>query len=69
MPLVEPAKIAEWQSAQKAKLKPLEDQLAAMTNAADKKKLSKQIQDVKGEKPPFDWALRTEATRAAAWGW
>ena len=57
IPLAEPSKIAEWQSAQKAKVKPLQDQLGAITNDADKKKISKQIEDVKNEKPRFEWAL------------
>ena len=57
LPLAEPARLAEWQTAQKTKLKPLQDQLGAITNDADKKKISKQIEDVKNEKPPFEWAL------------
>ena len=57
VPLAEPTKVKEWQLAQKAKLKPIEDQLVTATNDADKKKLSKQIEDVKGERPPFDFAL------------
>src|SRR5262249_1758453 len=57
VPLAEPAKVNEWQRAQKEKLKPLEDQLAATTNAADKKKISKQIEDAKNEPATFEWAL------------
>jgi hypothetical protein len=57
VPLAEPAKLKEWQAVQQAKLKPMEEQLAAATNDASRKALSKRIDDVKGEKPPFDWAL------------
>jgi hypothetical protein len=57
VPLAEPARLAAWRGAQQAKLKPLQDQIGAVTNDADKKKISKQIEDVKSEKPPFEWAL------------
>jgi Protein of unknown function (DUF1553)/Protein of unknown function (DUF1549)/Planctomycete cytochrome C len=56
-PLAEPAKLAEWRDTQKAKLAPLQEQLGGATNDADKKKLTKQINDVKAEEPPFEFAL------------
>jgi hypothetical protein len=68
VPLAEPARIAAWRDAQKAKLKPLQDHLTAVTNDAEKKKLSKQIEDTKNEKPPFEWALavRERGLKAAS---
>jgi hypothetical protein len=50
-------KLAGWRGAQEAKLKPLQDRLTAVTNDAEKKKLSKQIEEMKDEKPPFEFAL------------
>jgi hypothetical protein len=57
VPLATPAKVQEWQQTQLARLKLLEMQLTGLTNAVDKKKLSKQIEEIKGERPPFQWAL------------
>ena len=57
IPLAEPARLKEWQAEQQAKLKPMEARLAATTNDPARKALSKQIDEVKAEKPPFEWAL------------
>ncbi len=57
IPLAEPAKLTEWRGAQEAKLKPLQNRLTGVTNEVEKKKLSKQIEDMKDEKPPFEFAL------------
>ncbi|MBI3414258.1 MAG: DUF1553 domain-containing protein [Verrucomicrobia bacterium] len=57
MPLVESAVIHQWQAAQQAKLNPLAAQLAASKADDEKKKLQSQIDKLKEEKPPFEWAL------------
>jgi cytochrome c553 len=57
VPLAEPAKLNEWRTAQEAKLKPLQDRLIAASNDAEKQKLAKQVEAVKAEMPPFEWAL------------
>ncbi|MBK8000882.1 MAG: DUF1553 domain-containing protein [Verrucomicrobia bacterium] len=57
VPLAEPAKLAEWRSARDARVKALEDKVAAAKDEAEKKKLNQQIEAAKGEKPPFEFAL------------
>jgi hypothetical protein len=57
VPLARPEKIREWETAHQGRLKPLEEQLAAAKEDAEKKKLTKQIEGVKAERPPFEWAL------------
>jgi hypothetical protein len=57
VPLAEPGEVKAWRAAHEAKLKPFQDQLAAAPDDATKKRLSKQLEDLKEEKPPFEWAL------------
>jgi len=55
--LADPEKVRVWKAGHEAKLKPLQDQLATAKDEAARKKLSKQLEELKEEKPPFDWAL------------
>jgi hypothetical protein len=57
VPLAEPAKVAEWRAANEAKLKPLQEKLAATKDDVEKKKLTAQIEGVKAGRPPFEFAL------------
>ena len=57
VPLAAPAQVKEWERAQKAKVKSVENELAAATNDVERKKLSKRIEEMKGDRPPFEWAL------------
>ena len=57
VPLVAPAKLAEWRTTRDAKIKSLEEKLATAKDEAEKKKLTQQIDSAKGEKPPFEFAL------------
>jgi mono/diheme cytochrome c family protein len=57
VPLAEPARVTEWRNAHEAKLKPLQERLAAARDDAEKKKLSKQIEDARAEPAPFEFAL------------
>ena len=57
VPLADPAKVAEWRASNEAKLKPLQEKLAATKDEAEKKKLTPQIESVKAERPPFEFAL------------
>ena len=57
VPLVEAAKVTEWQAAQEARLQALKEQLAAAKDDGERQKLSSQMQGVRGEKPPFPFAL------------
>ncbi len=57
VPLADPAKVAAWRATNEAKLKPLQEKLAATKDDAEKKKLTAQIESVKAERPPFEFAL------------
>ncbi len=57
LPLAEPAKVRAWQEARRAKLEPLQKRLAGVTNAAEKAALTRDIEGIKNEAPPFEWAL------------
>lgn len=57
VPLAEPAKLAEWRSDLDARVKALEEKAALAKDDAEKKKLKQQIGGVRGEKPPFEFAL------------
>ncbi|HXI52656.1 MAG TPA: PSD1 and planctomycete cytochrome C domain-containing protein, partial [Candidatus Saccharimonadales bacterium] len=57
IPLADRAAVAEWKQAHASRLKPLEEALAGATNAETKKKLARQVEQTKGESPPFPWAL------------
>ncbi len=57
IPLAEPAKLAEWRVARDARVKTLEEKVAAAKDDAEKKKLTSQIEGAKAERPPFEFAL------------
>lgn len=57
VPLAEPAKFSEWRATRDARVKALEEKVAAVKDDAEKKKLNQQIEAAKGEKPPFEFAL------------
>ena len=57
VPLAEPARLKEWRGAKESKLKLIQEQLTTTKDDAEKKKLTKWMDDVKGAKPPFEWAL------------
>jgi cytochrome c553 len=57
VPLADSAKLGEWRNARDARVKALEEKVAAAKDEAEKKKLNQQIEGVRGEKPPFEFAL------------
>jgi cytochrome c553 len=63
VPLAEPAKLAEWRSARDARVKALEDKVAAAKDEAEKKKLNQQIEG----RERREASLRIRAWRARAW--
>jgi len=57
VPLGEPAKIEAWRAAHESKIKALANQANAATNAAAKKSIEAQLEKLKNESAPFEWAL------------
>ena len=56
-PLAAPAQIADWKAAQERRRRDLETQRAATTDEALRKDLSRRLEALKNEVPPFEWAL------------
>ncbi|MSU35588.1 MAG: DUF1549 domain-containing protein [Pedosphaera sp.] len=56
-PLEDAENIKAWQRAQQSKLNPIQKRLSDAIDESEKKRISKEIEAVQGEKPPFEWAL------------
>src|SRR5262249_51570982 len=58
-PLADAASVSEWKTRHEAALKARQAALDGATNEATKRQLSMELERVKGEAPPFEWALAT----------